>query len=257
MRTNRLLPLLGALLVSGPAPALDLPATLAWGQRVELGTPVSGLVTEVAAAPGQRVEQGQVLVRLDSRLFQARLAEAQAALEEAKQRNSEAELELERTIELYERTLLSDHDRTLAEIGAAAAEAARRKAAAALSAARLELEYSQVSAPFSGLVVAVAAAPGQAVANRLQIQPLVVLAGDAEMRALAQVSAEQAAALRPDIEIEVAVAGVWVSGRFSRLSLEPVAQTPEGPAYQVEVVFSAPPEATLRAGQQATVRIND
>ena len=63
MRMYRFWAFFGPMLLCGPALALDLPATLAWGQRVELGTHLAGLVATVEVIPGQRVEKGRTLVR--------------------------------------------------------------------------------------------------------------------------------------------------------------------------------------------------
>ena len=249
--------LLGAWLLSTPAGALDLEGELAWDRRVELGTTVSGPITEVRVVPGQRVEQGEVLVALDQRLYRARVERAQAALDQAKQQREEARRELERAEELYDRTVLSVHERTLAQIAAAEADAAFRTAQAALTEARLDQEYSRVIAPFTGLVVAVHASLGASVTNRLQVQPLVVLAGSQRMKAIAQLDDRQAATLSPGRSVRVAVAGTWFEGQVLSVGLEPTTRDGGGPRYALEVGFTPSPEELLRAGQPATVRIDE
>jgi multidrug efflux system membrane fusion protein len=236
---------------------MDLEGELAWERRVELGTTVSGLITEVRVLPGQRVEQGEVLVELDQRLYRARAERARAALDEAKQQREEAERELERAQELYDRTVLSVHELTLAQIAAAEADAALRSAQAALTEAQLEQEYSRITAPFAGLVVAVGVSPGEAVTNRLQVQPLVILAADQRMKAVAQVDTKQAATLTPGRAIRVAVAGAWFDGQVLGVGLEPTERDADGPRYALEVGFVPAVEEPLRAGQPATVRIDD
>lgn len=257
MTPSRSWPLLGACLLCAPAAALDLEGELAWDRRVELGTTVSGTITEVRVVPGQRVEQGQVLVELDQRLYRARVERAKAALDQAKQQREEARRELERAQELYDRTVLSVHERTLAEIAVAEADAAFRNAQASLTEARLEQEYSRVTAPFGGLVVAVQAAPGEAVANRLQVKPLVVLAASQRMKAVAQVDDKQAAALGPGSPVRLAVAGTWFDGQVLGVGLEPTGGDGGAPLYALEVGFVPPEEGLLRAGQPVTVRIDE
>ena len=99
-------------------------ATLQWGQRAELGTLVSGVVAEVPVRAGQSVNKGALLVTLDDRGFRARVQGAQAAVTRTGVRFEEAKREQERAIELYDRTVLSEHERQLAEI--ALAEAGRQ-----------------------------------------------------------------------------------------------------------------------------------
>ena len=122
-----------ALFFVAPAPALELEAELGWERRLELSTPVSGPVASVRVAPGERVEAGDLLLELDQRLYQARLDQARAGLEQARQNREEGRRDLERAEELYDRTVLSDHDLTLARISAAEAEAAHEEASAALT----------------------------------------------------------------------------------------------------------------------------
>ncbi len=240
-----------------PALALDLEAHLQWEARVELGTLGSGLVEEVKVVPGQRVEQGELLLQLDPRRFRARLEEAQAVLEQAKQHRAEARRELERAIELYDRTVLADHDLKLAEIGAAEAAAAQMRAQAALTSAHLDMEYSELRAPFSGVVLEVRAAPGQALLNRLQVEPLVVLADDSRWRAIAMIGEERAAALELGRPVQVAAGGEWFDGAVHRIGLETAAGSGKESMYELQAVFTAPAGARLRAGQQATVRIDE
>jgi len=257
MTAARSWPFLGAWVLCAQALALDFEGELAWAARVQLGTVVSGPVSGVPVVPGQSVEQGQLLVELDQRLYQARVAQARAELDRAQLRREEAGRELERARELYDRTVLSIHERTLAEIAAAEADAAYRNAQAALTEARLEQEYSRVTAPFAGLVVAVLVAPGEAVANRLQVQPLVVLAAGGRMKAVVQVDAKQAAALHPGQSAQVAVAGGWLDGQVLGVGLEPVTRDRDGPRYALEVGFEAPAGVLLRSGHPATVRVHD
>ena len=78
MKRFNLAVLLGtAVWLAAPvAAATDLPASLDWGKRVELSTPVSGVIQNVPVKPGQRVEKDTVLLKLDQRLPTAAKAEA-------------------------------------------------------------------------------------------------------------------------------------------------------------------------------------
>jgi multidrug resistance efflux pump len=164
---------------------------------------------------------GAVLLELDPRLFQARLAEAEATLVQSRQHRDEAMRELARTRELFDRTLLAVHDRQVAEIAAAEAEAAFRRAESGLVRARLDLEYSRLAAPFDAWVVEVMAAPGEAVVSRLQARPLAVVVPAGRMRARALLAREQLAPLRLGSPAGVTVDGQsrsrgWRSGPCMR-----------------------------------------
>jgi len=223
---------------------------------VQLATPVSGVITQVPVQVGQRVAQGTLLVELDQRPFQARASRAVAALEGARQDHAEARRELQRTQELFDRTLLSIHDRQVAEIAAAKAQARLRSAEADLTETQVELDYSRVRAPFDAWVVALSAQVGETVVSRLQARTLVVLAPAGRQRASAWVTAGQMTGLAPGTALPVEVQGQSYPGRVSALSLEPRPGDGEQPHYRLDVDFPLPPAAPpLRPGQRALIRL--
>ncbi|HKJ75825.1 MAG TPA: efflux RND transporter periplasmic adaptor subunit [Gammaproteobacteria bacterium] len=239
---------------AGPAAlAAEVEATLDWARRVELSTPVSGVVAEVAAEPGDAVAAGEALVRLDPRPLKAAARAAQARVDRTRPARDEAERELERSRELYERTLLSKHDLQVAEIEHAAADAALREAQAALEQARLDLEYSVVRAPFEAWVLERPAQVGQTVVTRLEARPLVVLAERGRMLARAAVAEVVAGELERGRQLEVVVDGRGYAGTVRTVGLEPVADGGETPRYPVTVVFSHDGAERLRAGGKAKV----
>lgn len=243
--------LLSACLLSGSVLAGELPGTLAWGERMSMGTLVSGVVSKVPVKPGQRVGKGDLLVGLDARGFRAGLNGARAELARAKARLEEAQLEDERAAELYDRTLLSDHERTLATLGLRDAEAAAARAKSSLVQARLDHERSQLKAPFDGLVLAVHASPGQAIVSEYQSPVLVELAGDTRMSLLSSADLATARAVAAGKAV-VEVAGRQVAADSVEIGFEPVGQGPQAlPRYALKVLFTRPADLQLRAGEPA------
>ncbi|WP_293672716.1 biotin/lipoyl-binding protein, partial [Thiolapillus sp.] len=102
------------------------------GRQLTLGTLVSGVVREVKVQPGQVVAQGDVLLKLDQREFRAQLNRAKALVARANSLFEEAKREEERAEELYDRTLLSDHELQKARIGRLEAESRKYDAGADL-----------------------------------------------------------------------------------------------------------------------------
>ena len=113
--------------------------TLEAEQAVDLVARAAGPVVTLAAEEGDRVRRGQVLARLDDR-------EIRAQLEVTKVRREEAELAYERAQSLYDRELISLQ--TLEESRAAfqAAEGDTQRL-------EVQLTYTVITAPFSGLIV--------------------------------------------------------------------------------------------------------
>jgi multidrug efflux system membrane fusion protein len=249
--------LIALSLFCGQLMAQDLSAVTDWEERVILSSVSSGMLAKVNVTAGEEVAKGDILLELDQRGVRSSLAAAESRSKAARLLNSEAKRELDRAMELYDRTLLSDHERKLAEIEAAKAEAEFRQAESQLVQARLQREFSRISAPFDGIVLAVHVQPGQAVINRLEVTPLVTLASTPKMKAVTQVDEKAMVGINPGDDVQIGVRGEWLTGEVSRLGLEPVTQAGGNAQYRIEVVFTPAKEMRLRAGEQAVVRLPD
>jgi multidrug efflux system membrane fusion protein len=235
--------------------AADVAAVVDWSQRVELGTLVSGVVSEVHVRPGQVVRQGDTLVSLDDRGFGSQVSRRLAEHRHAQAMLEEAVREDERAAELYDRTVLSDFERNQALIALQLARAKAEAARSDLVDARLDLERSVVRAPFDGVVLAVNAAPGQTVVSELQSQPMVTLAGNRVYRARAQVDAAQAGQLEAGAALRATVRGQAREASVSYVGFEPVAQSGQGPRYELTVDIVADPQQPLRVGENVILHL--
>lgn len=143
--------------------------------KVELTTRVSGVVVEVLVKPGQRVKKGAVLLRLDRTVLQARLDEAMAEQARAQADEADARRELERSQELYDRTVSSTSELEAATLRHVRAQAALSGANARRVIAQKNLQDAELKAPFGGVVSAIPGRPGTVVAADCQPKPLVIL----------------------------------------------------------------------------------
>lgn len=255
-RLAAMLSALAFVLLAAAPPLLlaeEIPARLQWAERLEMGTPVSGIITRIDAEPGQRVRRGDVLVHMDDRAIRASLEEDEAQVRRLEIARAEAELEYERAQEMYDRTLISQRDLSVAEIEFAMADAQFVAARARLTRTRLDLEHSRVRAPFDALVLARHVGAGQMVNNELQVTPLVTIAADDAMLALGQVDERRLQELREGQDVEVQVGERRYPGTLGALGLEPVDGGADAARYRVTVRFTPPAEHGLRAGQQATL----
>lgn len=253
MKTMRGMVVLCMLGVTGVLQAAEITGSLQWLRRVELSTPVSGVVSQVAVNNGDEVQKGQLLFNLDPRGFNALVKKAEARVLTGKEARDEAKRELERVTEMYERTLLSDHELQLAKIALSNAEAELQAAEAERTLARLDLEYSRVQAPFDGVVLERGAEVGQTVVTRMQSVPLLVLAETGRMLARIEVGEQELATLRKGMEVQVRAGGKAFRGTVQRLGMEPVIAAGGVAKYEADVLFDYPRNERLRAGQSAVV----
>jgi RND family efflux transporter MFP subunit len=239
--------------VSAVATGGQAEGTVEWAQRVELGMPVSGVVAEVHVAPGQTVAAGDPLVSLDRRNFVARRDRRRAEHRHAEALLAEARREDERAAEMYDRTVLSDHERNQARIALAAAEALLARSADELTLATLALERSRIRAPFDARVLWVDAAPGQAVVSELASRPLVVVADGSRVRVRFAVTAEETAALQPGASVDVRRGDRQLQARVDFVGYEPVDGIGAGVRYPATATLENPPDRPLRVGEPVTV----
>lgn len=121
-------------------------------QSVELRPRVSGYVQRVAFTEGQDVRMGDLLFVIDPRPYQAALAQAQAQLERARSEALLANAQNVRAQALVDAQAISREEFETRNAATAQGNAAVRAAEAAVAAARLNLQFTEVRAPIDGRV---------------------------------------------------------------------------------------------------------
>lgn len=242
------------MLLSVTARAAQFDATLQWSKRVELAMPVSGVVQDVYADVGQKLAKGGKLLRLDETVFKARVMEARSNLVSEEAQYKEAEREMQRSEQLYERTVLSDHELQVAKNNKAKAQAERDQAKAMLVKARQQLRYSTLRAPFNALVLSRSAQVGQVIAARLKPETLFTVADADSMMARFYVSESQLSGIKLGQAATVALDGGAVNGVVKAIGFEPAKAASKDTMYPVDVEFRMG-DRVLRDGQHVKVNI--
>jgi RND family efflux transporter MFP subunit len=138
---------------------------------------ITGALTSVLIEEGEHVKAGQVLAQLDDSAQKASLAQAQAALSAARALLVQFQAQLEqarrdnqRNQDLIERKLVSQQaletSQTQVATLSAQVESQRKQvelAEATLRGAQVQLDYTTVRAPFTGVIIAKAAQAGEIV----------------------------------------------------------------------------------------------
>jgi RND family efflux transporter MFP subunit len=124
----------------------------------------SGRVVAIYCDVNDYVPAGKVIVRIRSTEQVANLTQAQAALKEATAREAEAQTHYERIQDMYQRRVVAKATLDEASAGRDAAVARLIAARAGLDAAREGVAYTEVRAPYSGVVTQKFVQLGQSVA---------------------------------------------------------------------------------------------
>lgn len=138
-----------------PVPA---PRERIWDGVVEavhqatLSAQTAGRVRELAFDVNDYVEAGAVVVRFTAVEQQAGQRQAEAALRAAEAAAAEAEADYRRVADIHARQLVARAQLDQASARLAAARAQLESAAAAVKAAAEQVDYTEVRAPYSGIV---------------------------------------------------------------------------------------------------------
>jgi multidrug efflux system membrane fusion protein len=117
---------------------------------VELRPRVSGYVERVAFQEGQEVRKGDLLFAIDQRPYRATLESALAGLERARSEARLAQTQDVRAQALVEAKAISREEFETRKAATAQGNAGVRAAEAAVAAARLDLQFTQVRSPIDG-----------------------------------------------------------------------------------------------------------
>jgi multidrug efflux system membrane fusion protein len=119
-------------------------------ESVELRPRVSGYVQQVAYEEGQEVHKGDLLFVIDPRPYRAALDRAQADLERARSEARLAQAQDVRAQTLIEAQAISREEFETRKATTSGTNAAVRAAEAAVAAAQLDLQFTQVRSPIEG-----------------------------------------------------------------------------------------------------------
>lgn len=137
---------------SQPVPLeLTYPARTVGSREVEVRARVGGIVLKRRFQEGSWITQGQPMFQIDPEPVRARAASARADVAVAKARLDEARRNRDRVLPLFEKNAVSQSRRDEAASGYDVAQANLQAAQSQLRMAQLDLEYTDVRAPISGL----------------------------------------------------------------------------------------------------------
>jgi HlyD family secretion protein len=147
----------GVMTTATAAPAADVVLTVSGyiipRERIEISPKFQGTVTWIGVKKGDRVNQGDVIVKLEDSEFQARVLEGQGRVAQATANLTNAELNLTRQLELTKSDV--DSARALDEArrarDAAAADLTMAKGQSAL--AQTYLDWCIIRAPITGTIL--------------------------------------------------------------------------------------------------------
>ncbi|MDC1360008.1 efflux RND transporter periplasmic adaptor subunit [Gammaproteobacteria bacterium] len=163
---------------------------------IEIKSKASGQVLFLGAEVGDYVEEGVVLARIDQRTPTNTLAQANADLEVAKVRLSNAQNQFDRSKRLHEEGNISDKSFEDAQEAFSSARAQLVRAEVFLENARIALDDTSVRSPIAGTVISRLAEVGQVITS-----PTSAVGGGTLLMEMADLNKVRVRALIDEIDI--------------------------------------------------------
>ncbi|MGB5950249.1 MAG: efflux RND transporter periplasmic adaptor subunit [Parvibaculum sp.] len=234
------------------------PARAEAANYVEVRAQVEGILLERSYEEGGLVKAGAVLFQIDPAPYEARVQQAEAELDRARAQLREMQRQWKRASQLYEKKAVSESRRDQAQSAVEIAKADVANAEAVLRTARIDLGYTEVRAPISGVTGLRAVSNGNLVtAGTLlttirQLDPMHVLFSMPEADAIAlgrQLnSAGEASASAQHLAVQVRLADGSVYERQGVVDFTAAFVDPQTGTVQARAVFPNP-QGVLLPGQ--------
>lgn len=224
---------------------------------VSVGTQVSGTITDLYVDFNDRVEAGQILMRLDDALLRAALQQSEANFASAQSALRLAQSDVARIAPLTKEGFVSQQEMDQTQQAMRDAQAKVAQTRAQVEKDRTNLGYAVIRSPVSGVVVSRAVDAGQTVAASFSTPELFKIAKDLrKMQIDAYFAEADIGQIRVGIPVTFRVdafTGQRFTGTVKQIRLNPKTES-NVVSYNV-VVEVANPEQKLLPGMTAYVDI--
>jgi RND family efflux transporter MFP subunit len=234
---------------------------------VDIRARVQGYVQEIAFNEGTVVKEGDLLVSIDPRPYEAALAQAKAELAQALATQQKADQEEQRQTQLFNKKIASEQDYNNAVQVNLAAKAAAEAGRAALDQAKLNLDFATIRSPITGIVgrtdfsignFVAAGSTGAEITRISTVDPIELRFGVSEKDYLAAAEEISTLLTKPleqrDEDFELIRADGKVHPYKGRLLASDRAVDPNTGTVRVTAIFPNPGNI-LRPGQYARARL--
>jgi len=229
------------------------PAKVESNSQANLSTIVMGTVTSVPVTVGDRVEKGDLLVRIKDDQIRAQKSQIEANMVQAKANLENTEKNYNRIKNLYAEDSATskelDDISTMYEIAKANMEALEAR----LNEVNEMLSYTVIRAPFTGIVSSKFVSEGDMAAPG---HPLVSVADPGSVKITATVAESQITSLEEGSNVMVSVSAAGLSNIPARLTAVSQAGDPMSRQFSIEAVIDDPEISNnLKVGMFAQIGV--
>jgi RND family efflux transporter MFP subunit len=228
-----------------------LPGQARSAREAMLSFRVAGRIQERRVKAGDRVNEGEILATLDPAPYQAELDRVAASLQRARATYANAASQLDRDKQLLDKGIVAKARFENSESAAKETQAEVRSLEAAEQSARLNLGYTELHAPFAGIVSAVFAEAFEEIRPQ---EAVIRLIDPAEIEMIVSVPESLISFVPHVTDIRAmfdSYPGVEIPAELSEIGTEPTENTR---TYPVKIVLEPPPGVAILPGMAGRVR---
>jgi len=230
---------------------------------VQISARISAEIMAIDVEEGDVVKKGQLLVELDSQVYEAMKEKSESTVMSAQATLKRAEADYRRTKDLFEQNLASQAELDAREADKLLADSQIRQAQASLREAQDNLDKTRLMAPIDGVVTKLNKEEGEiAVGSQFQADPIMTVSDLSRMEVLAEIDENDVVLISENdtTKIEVdAIPDTVLDGRVSEIAHEATTRgrgTQEQVTnFEVKIAVLSKIEK-LRPGMSCTVDIN-
>lgn len=229
-----------------------LSGTVSAKQTAMVSTRYMGFVQKIYVKQGDRVKAGQLLVSINSDDLRAKQAQAQAMVTEATAAVKNANRDLERYEALRKLNSVSDKELENMSLNSTSYQARLQVAQQTLREVNSMLAYTQIRAPFSGVVVQKLIDEGSTANPGM---PLLAIEQAGELNVTASVPENYVQYIKVGDRMKIDIKSIGKQYWGSVTELSPSASLTGG-QYSIKVKIDSPDKQTLRPGMYASLYLN-
>lgn len=225
--------------------------------QVEVGTQVSGIISNIYVDYNSVVKKGQLIAELEKTLLESELASQKATLASSKTEYEYQKKNYDRALQLYQKQLISDTEYENQMYLYEKAKNTYDKSQADMVRAVTNLNYAMIYSPIDGVVISRAVDEGQTVAASFNTPTLFTIANDlTKMQVIANVDEADIGQVKLGQRVSFIVDAFpndVFQGEVLQIRLE---ATTTSNVVTYEVVINAPnPDLKLKPGLTANISI--
>lgn len=226
-------------------------------QLVEVGSQISGVITDIKVDFNSRVKAGQVVAQIDPATYERALGQSEAELANAVAGEELAQLNFNRGEELIKANLISKSEFDQLRVNLSQAKAQVKTRQANVERAKVDLARTTIHAPIDGVVITRRVEAGQTVAATMNTPTLFTIANDLRnMRIEAAVSEADVGGVEEGQKVQFTVdafPGRTFQGNVKQVRF--AASTNQNVVTYTTVVEVDNSDLKLRPGMTATARL--